>query len=87
MSHAYAIPSGGILADIRSAMHATAASIDDIAGPLGKDATVRRETESTPPEPYAAEEKWPAWKVTLAVILFCGAFWTGIGYLAMRLFS
>lgn len=87
MSHAYAIPPGGILADIRSAMHATAASIDDLTGPLGKDAAAGREAESPPPEPFTGENKWPAWKVTLAVILFCGAFWAGIGYLAMRLFS
>ena len=87
MSHAYAIPPGGILAEIRSAMHATAASIDDLAGPLGKDATAVRDAGSPPPEPFAGETKWPAWKVTLAVVLFCGAFWTGIAYLALRLFS
>ena len=37
------------------------------------------------PDPYADEPKWPAWKVTVFVIVFCGAFWGGIGYLAMRL--
>jgi hypothetical protein len=31
--------------------------------------------------------KWPAWKVTVAVVIFCGAFWSGIGYLAVRLFG
>lgn len=31
--------------------------------------------------------KWPAWKVTTLVILFCGAFWTGVVMLAMRLFG
>jgi len=31
------------------------------------------------------EPRWPAWKVTVAVVLFCGAFWMGVGYLAMRL--
>jgi hypothetical protein len=37
------------------------------------------------PDPFADEHKWPAWKVTVAVVVFCGAFWTGVGYLAMRL--
>ncbi len=37
------------------------------------------------PDPFADDRKWPAWKVTVAVVVFCGAFWSGIGYLAMRL--
>lgn len=37
------------------------------------------------PDPYIDEPKWAAWKVTLAVVVFCGAFWAGISYLAMRL--
>lgn len=37
------------------------------------------------PDPFADEPRWPAWKVTIAVVIFCGAFWTGVGYLAMRL--
>ena len=32
-------------------------------------------------------EKWAAWKVSLFVILFCGAFWSGVIYLGMRLFG
>ncbi|MEZ5937002.1 MAG: hypothetical protein R3C52_02130 [Hyphomonadaceae bacterium] len=35
------------------------------------------------PEPF--EPKWPAWKVTLFVVTFCGAFWAAVIYLAMRL--
>lgn len=35
----------------------------------------------------ADEPKWPAWKVTVAVVVFCGSFWSGIGYLAVRLFG
>jgi hypothetical protein len=31
--------------------------------------------------------KWPAWKVTLFVVVFCGAFWGGLIYLGMRLFG
>ncbi len=34
---------------------------------------------------FNEEPKWPAWKVTVAVVVFCAAFWSGIGYLAMRL--
>lgn len=37
------------------------------------------------PDPYASEPKWAAWKVTVGVVLFCGAFWAGIYYIAMRL--
>ena len=37
------------------------------------------------PDPYADEPKWPAWKVTVFVVVFCTAFWFGIGYLAMQL--
>ena len=36
-------------------------------------------------ETFASEPKWPAWKVTVAVVVFCAACWTGIGYLAVRL--
>ena len=43
------------------------------------------EIDAGGPDPFADEPKWPAWKVTVAVVVFCGAFWTGIGYLAMRL--
>lgn len=34
---------------------------------------------------FPDEPKWPAWKVTLAVVVFCAACWAGIGYLAVRL--
>lgn len=40
-----------------------------------------------PPDPLKDEPKYAAWKVTLFVILFCGAFWAGLSYLAMRLFG
>ncbi|MEQ1780350.1 MAG: hypothetical protein ABMA14_03260 [Hyphomonadaceae bacterium] len=35
-------------------------------------------------DPMADEPKWAAWKVAVAVVVFCGAFWSGIGYLAVR---
>lgn len=44
-----------------------------------------QEIDAGGPDPFADEPKWAAWKVTVAVVIFCGAFWTGIGYLAMRL--
>ena len=31
--------------------------------------------------------KWPAWKVSLFVIGFCGAFWAGVIYLCLDLFG
>lgn len=37
------------------------------------------------PDPYADERKWPAWMVTVVVILFCGAFWAGVSYLGSLL--
>lgn len=37
------------------------------------------------PDPYADEAGWPAWKVTVAVVVVCGAFWAGVGYLATRM--
>lgn len=41
--------------------------------------------EATLHDAFPDEPKWPAWKVTIAVVIFCGAFWAGIGYLAVRL--
>lgn len=41
--------------------------------------------ESEPVDLLIDEPRWAAWKVTLTVVVFCGAFWAGIGYVAMRL--
>lgn len=38
-----------------------------------------------PPDPYADEPRIAPWKVSLVVILFCAAFWAGVGYIAMQL--
>lgn len=35
----------------------------------------------------ASEPQWGRWKVTLLVVLFCAAFWSGVGYIATRLLS
>lgn len=36
-------------------------------------------------DPLTQEPKWSRWKVTIVVIVFCAAFWSGVGYIAMRL--
>jgi hypothetical protein len=36
-------------------------------------------------DPLAHEPKWSRWKVTIVVVVFCAAFWSGVGYIAMRL--
>jgi hypothetical protein len=88
MDYASVIQSGGILAEIRRAMQASTASIDSLVTLPGADVRTRRDDgSSNPPDPYAGQAKWPAWKVTVAVVVFCGAFWTGVGYIALRLFG
>lgn len=39
------------------------------------------EEESSEFDLPSTEYKWPAWKVILFVVLVCGAFWSGVGYL------
>lgn len=51
------------------------------AGDMRMGLPALREAE----DPGFEEPRWPAWKVTIAVVLFCGSFWMGVGYLAMRL--
>jgi hypothetical protein len=48
---------------------------------------VRRtgDIEAAYDDPLAREPKWAAWKVTVVVVVFCAAFWSGVGYIAMRL--
>jgi hypothetical protein len=85
MSYGYAFPSGGFLADIRAVLQASANGVEDLDAPVGKDARARAESEPAPPDPFAGQTKWAAWKVTLAVIVFCGAFWTGVAYFVSQL--
>jgi hypothetical protein len=75
MSPASVFPSGGPFA--------SPAHNDDAGGPASQS----RDAGSNLPDPYAGEPRWAAWKVTLFVILFCGAFWAGIAWLVMRLFG
>jgi hypothetical protein len=63
--------------------YATIARMDD----LNDDGEPGVRSGGDPPDPYEGEPKYAAWKVTLFVILFCGAFWAGLSYLAMRLFG
>ena len=88
MSFAGTFQPGGFLADIRAVVHASAAGVDDVSASADKKAVAQREAEegAIPPDPYVGDPKWPAWKVSLAVIIFCGAFWIGIGYLVSRFF-
>jgi hypothetical protein len=87
MGHASVFPSGGILADIRRAMHQSVVSIDRLTTSTDRSARTENEGVSDPPDPYAGETKWPAWKVTVAVIVFCAAFWLGVSYLVVKLFG
>jgi hypothetical protein len=82
------MPAGGGFLDFRSLSSMT----DDTRAPR-QSSQASREGEAKPrlpsnlPDPLAHEPKWPAWKVTIAVIVFCSAFWCGIGYLISRLFA
>ena len=88
MSYAIYMPAGGGFLDFRSLSSLT----DDTRTPK-QDAGAGRESDPRPrlpsnlPDPHAGEPKYPAWKVTIAVIVFCSAFWLGVGYLISRIFS
>jgi hypothetical protein len=82
MGRAQAFPPGGNL-DRRQYSFAGVAQMDDPRDPV--EHGVR--AGGDPPDPLRDEPKYAAWKVTLFVILFCGAFWAGLSYLAMRLFG
>jgi hypothetical protein len=77
MSPATVFPSDGFFASIVRG--------DDVA--KGSASKPQHDSGAGLPDPYANEPKWAAWKVTLFVILFCGAFWAGIAWLVMRLFA
>ncbi len=82
MSHAPALPSGGALSSTRRgwnapANRASATEEQRVNKPVHFDAET--------PDPYAGEKKWPAWAVTLGVIVFCGAFWTGVSVIFKQL--
>lgn len=83
MSQAVAIPPGGKLGISRGGwpapvQRAGEADEANTAAPFYKD-------PEDAPDPYADEPKWPAWAVGLGVVVFCGAFWAGIYFIASRL--
>jgi hypothetical protein len=82
------MPAGGGFLDFRSLSSMT----DDTRAPkqgtaAGGERDPKPRLPSNLPDPLAGEPKWPAWKVTVAMIVFCSAFWAGIGYLISRLFA
>ena len=88
MSYAIYMPAEGGFLDFRSL-----SSMTDDTRPAKQGMGPGRESDQRPrlppnlPDPLADEPKWPAWKVTVAVIVFCSAFWAGVGYLVSRLFA
>lgn len=85
MSHASAIPPGGSLGTTRRGWTAPVNRVSDSEHPrAGEPLHIDLDQEN---DPYADDPKWPAWKVTLAVVFFCAAFWSGISYLATRIFG
>jgi hypothetical protein len=61
--------------------HRTAARLD----PTWRGSSSVGAAHIDPTDAYADEPKYSAWKVSLFIIVFCGAFWAGVSYLAMRL--
>ena len=63
--------------------------------PSASNASVSSDRRGETPVNYAvhldeavfADDKWPAWKVTVFVVAVCGAFWTGLAYLLVRLLA
>ena len=88
MSNAIYMPAGGGFLDFRSLSSMTD---DTRAAKQGtapaRESDPKARLPSNLPDPLDGEPKWPAWKVTIAVIVFCSAFWGGIGYLISRLFA
>lgn len=83
MSHASAIPPGGNLGTPPRGWNSPVNRASDMDKPrLGEPFHV--DVDATP-DPYADEPKIATWKVTLAVVLFCGAAWAGISYVATLL--
>lgn len=85
MSHASAIPPGGRLGTPRRGWNSPVNRASETED-LHQRAPVQQD-DLDGPDPYAGEAKWPAWIVTVAVILFCGAFWAGVSYVGSLLFG
>lgn len=48
-------------------------------------AAMRRDEDTSYDDPLVHEPRWSRWKVTIVVVVFCAAFWSGVGYIATRL--
>ncbi len=59
------------------------ARLSDEARGLRPDQVVRYRAPQNDGDSY----RWPAWKSVLFVVGFCAAFWTGVAFLASRLFG
>ena len=87
MSNAIYMPAGGGFLDFRSLSSMTDDTRTKQETAASREGDPKPRLPSNLPDPLADEPKWPAWKVTIAVIVFCSAFWAGVGYLVSRLFS
>ncbi len=57
----------------------------EVDGPFAGDIRRGASVGQTHDDSGSQDPRWPAWKVTVAVVTFCGAFWMGVSYVAMRL--
>ncbi len=48
-------------------------------------AASRLRDDAASDDALALEPQWARWKVTVVVVLFCTAFWSGVGYIATQL--
>jgi hypothetical protein len=74
-----ATPAQSSRGSIRSDRHV--GDVLDICSRIIVPAPANDTTEQSPPEP-GIEGKWAPWKVTSVVLLFCGAFWGAVFWLA-----
>lgn len=84
MSHASAIPRGDPLGRPRKGWNKPITRASETEQ-LRQRQPVQDNSDT--PDPFVGERKWPAWMVTIAVILFCGAFWAGVSYLVSLIFG
>lgn len=84
MSSASVWNTGGLLARQPHTSQMTTVHFDDVAGRVR---VPTRRTDWSTRGPEDADAKWPAWKVTVVVIVFCAAFWGAVAYAAARVFG
>jgi hypothetical protein len=69
----------------RQSIWRSAAKAGEVETPFSAGVRRTGDIEAAYDDPLAREPKWAAWKVTVVVVVFCAAFWSGVGYIAMRL--